>query len=73
MAVAHAHTVLHWQENLFDEDMPPEWMWPLVDELDDHFAGVLARRKERYGSGGRDDDDDAPDMLQNELTKGKRR
>ena len=71
MAVAHAHTVLHWQENLFDEDMPPEWMWPLVDELDDHFAAVMARRKERYGDGN--DSDDAPEMAQNELTKGMRR
>ena len=70
MAVAHAHTVLHWQENLFDEDMPPEWMWPLVDELDDHFAAVMARRKERYGG---NDSDDAPEMAQNELTKGMRR
>lgn len=73
MAVAHAHTVLHWQENLFDEDMPPEWMWPLVDELDDHFEAVMARRKERYGGSGNTELEDAPDMVQNELTKGKRR
>lgn len=72
MAILHAQNVLHWQENLFDDDMPPEWMWPLSEELDEFFEGVMARRKERYG-GGREPVEDAPGMEQNELTRGKRR
>lgn len=73
MAIAHAHNVLHWQENLFDEDLPPEWMWPLSDELEDFFAEVTARRKEKYGDGGGSSRDDEPEMYQNELTRGMKR
>lgn len=70
MAITHAHNVLHWQENLFEDDMPPAWMWPLSEELDDFFEEVMARRKER---GGRPNDDETSDMAQNELTRGKKR
>jgi hypothetical protein len=70
MAVSHALNVIHWQENLLEEDMPPEWMWPLNDELDEWFDAVDARRKE--GSGHDDDLTDAPDMMTNELARGRR-
>lgn len=44
--------------------MPPEWMWAIPDELDEWFDEVAAR----YSSGRiNDDDEDAPDMVQNEL------
>lgn len=72
MAITHAQTILGWQENLLTEDMPPEWMWPLTEELDDWFKDVKARHDERYG-GSRDEKDDAPDMAQNELTRHMKR
>lgn len=69
MAVSHALTILHWQENLLEEDMPPEWMWPLADELNEWFEEVLDRR----ASGGRREEyEDAPDMMVNELARGRR-
>jgi hypothetical protein len=72
MAISHAQTVLHWQEALMEEDMPPEWMWPLSEELDDWFDDVKARQAERYGTGS-DSAEDAPDMAQNELTRHMKR
>lgn len=72
MAITHAQAVLNWQENLMTEDMPPEWMWPLPDELEDWFKDVKARHDEKYGTGEKDDDD-VTDMTQNELTRGMKR
>jgi hypothetical protein len=72
MAISHAQTILGWQENLMSEDMPPEWMWPLGEELNDWFDAVKARQDERFGRNS-DEKEDAPDMAQNELTRGKKR
>lgn len=69
MAVTHALTVLGWQENLLSEEMPPEWMWPLTDELEEWFEEVSARRRDGTS---RDDLEDAPDMMQNTLTRGRK-
>lgn len=70
MAVSHALNVLSWQENLPMDDMPPEWMWPLNDELDEWFDAVDSRRRD--GTSREDDLEDAPDMMVNELAKGRR-
>lgn len=67
MAVQHALHVLHWQENLSTDEMPPEWMWPFNDALDEWFDEVDARRRDRVG--GRDTYEDAPDMMSNELAR----
>lgn len=72
MAVSHALSILRWQENLFDAEMPPEWMWPLDDLLSEWFEDVARRRKD--GSGADDDDlEDAPDMMSNTLVAGRQR
>lgn len=71
MAITHAQLILSWQENLLTEDMPPEWMWPISEALNDHFDAVKKRHEEKYGTG--DKDDDEGDMQQNELTRGKKR
>jgi hypothetical protein len=48
--------------------MPPEWMWPYDDALEEWFDQVDHRRKDRAG---RPDEDEEPDdMMQNQLTKG---
>lgn len=56
--------------------MPPEWMWPLTDELEDWFAEVEAKRKVKYGSSGDDDDGVAEDppggMVSNNLAAQRR-
>lgn len=57
MAVAHADSILQLQENLESKEMPPEWMWPLSWEMEQHMAKVSAARREKYGI---EDDDDDP-------------
>ncbi len=71
MAIIHAQLVIGWQENLLPEDMPPEWMWPLNEALNEWFDTVKKRHEEKYGT--KTDDDDDGDMAQNELTRGKKR
>lgn len=76
-AVNHAHVILGWQENLSNDETPPEWMWALDDELEKWFEEVEETRKEKYGTGGRSDDarsnDTVVPMMQNELTRNRRR
>ncbi len=60
-----------WQENLFGEDMPPEWMWALPDSLEDWFAEVERRREQKYGTSK--DEDESSLMMSNELADEKRR
>lgn len=64
-AIEHAHTILSWQANLPDKDIPPLWMWHLDHELEDWFEDLNASRN---GSGDSSDDDEAP-MMRNALTR----
>lgn len=68
----HAYRVLDWQDGLTTEEMPPEWMWPLDEEIIPWFEDVQAKRKEKFGGGGGDDDDERPGMMQNEYARGRR-
>lgn len=73
MAIEHANTVLDWQENLTDDEMPPEWMWHLDSELSSWFDEVKRKRDDRYGGGDRDDDRPTTvPLMENELAKGRR-
>lgn len=68
--------VLAWQENLVKDEIPPEWMWSLDDELEKWFDDVEEARRDRYESrrnGGRSRDQEAPQMMVNELARGRRR
>ncbi len=69
-AIQHAYRVINWQENLPGDEMPPEWMWPLGEPLEDWFKTVEYRRKQKYGVTSDDDDDD--DFMENELARGRR-
>lgn len=55
-AITHAQTVISWQENLLNDEMPPEWMWPFDEELEGWFDEVERKRNERYGGSGGDGD-----------------
>lgn len=71
MAIEHANRILDWQENLLEDEMPPEWMWHLDHELEPWFDEVERKREERYGA--RDDDrDERVPMMDNELARGRR-
>ena len=45
MAVAHADHILQLQENLDRDEMPPAWMWPFVDEMNEWLDRVAADRR----------------------------
>jgi hypothetical protein len=44
-AIRHAQMISFWQENLPAADMPPEYMWPFVEALNDWFDQVHAHRQ----------------------------
>ena len=71
LALSHALRVLSWQENLLEEETPPNWMWPLEWELEIWFEDIRQQREEKYGT-KRDEPDDAP-MMQNEFSERFRR
>lgn len=55
IALDQAYRILHWQENLTEDEMPPKWMWHLEWELELWFEEVERLREEKYG-GGRDEE-----------------
>jgi hypothetical protein len=64
--------ILSWQENLPDDEMPPEWMWPLDHELVGWFDEVQRKRDERYGNHDGDSDDTVVPMMNNQLAAARR-
>lgn len=71
MALEQAQRVLNWQENLMEEEMPPAWMWPFDQQLEEWFEEVERKRKSKYGADSDDDDEPMGDMMQNEFAKGR--
>ena len=63
VAIEHANRVLDWHENLGPDDLPPEWMWHLPEELETHFAEVKRRRDEK--SSGDSSGDETVPMMKN--------
>jgi hypothetical protein len=51
-----------------EEDIPPEWMWPFDEALKEWFEEVKANRE----SPSEPDDRTVVEMMDNELTKGRR-
>lgn len=73
-AIEHANRVLNWQEHLDSKEMPPEWMWPLNDEISDWLEEVGRAKREKYGVADDDDNDkDSGTMMSNEFAKGRGR
>ena len=58
--LTHALRVLSWQENLLEEERPPEWMWSFEDELEIWFEEVDRARKEKYETGTDRNGDEYP-------------
>jgi hypothetical protein len=71
-AVNHAHVILSWQENLGEDEIPPEWMWPLDEELESWFDEVKESRRDRAGNRDNGRSSTVP-LMQNELTRRRRR
>jgi hypothetical protein len=57
-AIRQALTFISFQENLEEEEIPPRSIWLQPDALEEHFAAVKQRRKERVESGGKSDIED---------------
>lgn len=51
MAISHANTVLDWMGNLPEDEMPPEWMWPFGEDVEEHFEMIRIERKKKYSGG----------------------
>lgn len=64
--------IVSWQENLPEDEIPPEWMWPLDYELEQWFENVKRKREDKYGRSDDDDRDEVP-MMSNQLAARKRR
>lgn len=67
--ISHANKVLDWHENLSSDDIPPEWMWPFDDLLEEWFEDVKASHK--AGSSEVDNRTVVP-MMSNDLAKDRR-
>lgn len=65
-AIAHAYSILNWQENLTEEEMPPRWMWHLDWELEQWFEEVDIARQAKYNVGDSDSGDEQAKMVKNE-------
>lgn len=51
-AISHALKVLSWYEVYTQEEIPPEWMWPLDHELEDWFEEVHRQRSQPLDPSG---------------------
>lgn len=67
-AISHANKILDWHENLMEEDIPPEWMWPFDKALDEWFDDIKAAHAQ--GGSQRDDREVVP-MMSNDLAEGR--
>lgn len=47
--MVHADHIVKLQEDLSEDEMPPEWMWPLSWEMETWLERVIKERKIRYG------------------------
>lgn len=68
-AIAHAHRVLSWMENLTEDEMPEEWRWPLDWEIEKWSDELKAIRAEKYGGAPKGNSDfnmTGPDWDENE-------
>jgi len=64
-AIDHGMRICSWQENLKSEDIPPVWMMPFEDELEEWFDAL----SEKNGTKGDDlPGDTSVPMMGNELS-----
>lgn len=68
-AIYHANKILDWYENLTEDDIPPEWMWPFETALDEWFK---ERKAEKATGSEASDDRTVVPLMENELTAGRR-
>ena len=54
IALNHALIVMGWYEHLAEGEIPPQWMWPFDDALEEWMDGVKADRKSQYSTDASD-------------------
>lgn len=64
-AIRQAETVLSWEENLPEDEMPPKRIWDEPEALQEWFAEVK-RKRDRQAKG---EDKDIEDPVDNEAAK----
>lgn len=50
-AIEQAFRILSWQENLGQDEMPPEWTWNLDWEIEAWFKKIKIDRERKWGNG----------------------
>lgn len=68
--ISHATKIMDWHENLTEDDVPPEWMWPFDKELEKHFEQVKKNMEDPTPK-ATDDRTEVP-LMQNELAHDRR-
>ena len=63
--------ILEWQENLSEDEMPPDWMWPIEESLTSWFEKVKEDREKKYSSNSTSSGDQQTVMMENEFAKGR--
>jgi len=66
--LAFANSVINWQKNLPEDEMPPRWMWPFSDELEEHFKEIKIARKQKSNKND-SDDSVSSNMIENEYAR----
>jgi hypothetical protein len=66
LAIEHCNSVLSWRENLANDEIPPRWMWPFVEDINEWFEVIQMNRDEKSG---KDQPDPEKNMLTNSLAK----
>ena len=67
-AIEHAHRIISLLENLREEEMPPDWMWPFDERMESWLARVKADRTSGAQSGSSSPDEEVP-MMENEYAQ----
>ena len=65
-AVDQAYRIISWLDNLPSKEIPPIWMWPFDNKVNEWFEAVKQSRDEGGPGPGEEGN-----MMQNELTKGR--
>jgi hypothetical protein len=66
-AIEHAQKVFAWYETLPEEEIPPNWMWPLDHEVETWFLEVKRARETRSNMAPGDSDEESGELMENEF------
>lgn len=69
-AIRQALTFISFQENLEEDEMPPRSIWLDAERLEEHFAAVKVRRKEKVSGSSSEIEDPVENAAAKDLVVG---